>query len=366
MPSRPRSEAGTALIVIDQEPIRRQAADEVHRLFQRLRQARHRVETFEAVDRPAFARWLHSEFHESLHETQKLQAKVFEAESLVHDVQMIRFATGCSYYQAYVNVMERRRLEELVDDAFGEDFGDGDENEREESSRERANRNGRARQEFEDEDESDFEDDEETSSRSSSARAKGTGGNRIDGDDDGDGTDEGLLRKTRRAFASVSDSLKQKYRELARLLHPDLRFGGDEWTNDLWARAQAAYSEQNVRELEDLLILSRVSLGENAGQESISDMQSATRFLKKSLAAVRRQVTRLKNDLAWDFNALKDRTRLQRRISYDLEMESDELRERLDVLEAQLARWSVPPRTRDRGTKTRRSPRRRSSWDLDF
>lgn len=345
MPSPSNNEAGAALLIIDQTPIRRRAADEVRTLFSRLRQARRKVEDFESVDRPAFARWLRNEFHESLNQIGELQTKVDDAEDLVHEVQMIRFAMGCSYHQAYVNAMERKRLS----DEATQDSREGEERERTRTS-----------DDFYDERDEDERNSEHGAER---ADASGTEDRSETGSRGSAGEDEvpGLFRKAKDALGNVADKLKSKYRELARLLHPDLRFGGDAWTNDLWARAQSAYSEKDLRELEDLLVLSRVSLGPDAGQESVSDMQSAAVFLKKSLAAVRRQTTRLKHDMAWDFAALADRTRLKRKISYDLENEHDELRERLDVLEAQLARWSVPPARRSSN-----HTRRRSSWDLDF
>ncbi len=351
MPNHRPAEVRGALLIIDQEPVRRAAADEVRSLFARLRRARRKVEDFEAIDQPAFARWLRSEFHELVTGINALTARVTDAEDLVREVQTIRLAVGCSYHQAYVNAMERRRLGEPDREAerdgceTGENSdgrgpaGDGEEE-------------GRARGPGAGEDGIGGEDDVNGGAEGSEFAR----GRSADGDDGA-----GLLRKARNALDGVADSLKSKYRELARLLHPDLRFGGDAWTNDLWARTQTAYAERDLRGLDDLLVLSRVSLGSDAGGESVSDMKSAAAFLKKSLSAVRRQTTRLKRDMAWGFSGQQDRARLQRRISYDLESERDELSERLEALEAQLARWSVPPRPR------RSSPsRRRSSWDLDF
>lgn len=342
MPSNREDEARRSLLIIDQEPIRRGAADEIRSLFSRLRQARRKVEDFESVDKPAFARWLRVEFHEPLVEINSLQTKVSEAEDILHEVRMIRLAMGCSYHQAYVNAMRRRRSGEDAPEWEGfDDQGPGTRS-----------------------DDPDGKDD--------AGAGAGSGAEAADNDDEADGEPSaeqaacdddgvGLFRKAKEAFGNIADSMKAKYRELARLLHPDLRFGGDAWTNDLWARAQAAYAEKNLRELDDLLTLSRVSLGPEASRESVSDMKSAASFLKKSLASVRRQIAGLKQDMAWEFASLKDRTRLKRRISYDLENEYDELRERLDALEAQLARWSVPPARR-----TSPSRRRRSTWDLDF
>lgn len=352
MSARPPPEACKALLIIDQEPIRRQATAEVVALFKRLRKARRRVEDFESLDQPAFARWLSSEFQDILDEVGRLQVRVVEGESLIEEVRMIRFALGCSYHQAYVNAMERRRL--------GDELGDDDDVEEDESGHGLGEdlREGESRGEEgepftrcadEHEDERDTESDRRESKET--------------------GDEGGLFRRLRETKDDISDlgrRLKRKYRELACLLHPDLRSGGDAWTNDLWARAQAAYAARDMREIEDLLILSRVSFGNGTEEESVSDLWGAAKILKKSLLGVRRQIARLKLDMAWEFSVNPDRTRLRRRISYDLESERDELSERLEEVEAQLARWSVPPSRSSSSRSMGAGRRRRSSWDLDF
>src|SRR3954465_5245679 len=121
-----------SLLVIDQEPIRGAAKDEVGHLYAKMRQLRRQIDEFETVDKPAFMRWLRYEFHDQLSELNALQEKLIEAEEIVSEVQVIRHALGCSFYDAYVNAMERRSLaaehaeENQEGEKDGEEYKAGD------------------------------------------------------------------------------------------------------------------------------------------------------------------------------------------------------------------------------------------------
>jgi hypothetical protein len=332
------------LLIIDQEPLRDSATSELQTLFQKMRDAREAMERFESIDKPAFSRWLRYEFHDQLAEINNLQDKVNHAEEITQEVQMIRFALGCSYYDAYVNTMERRNLEgETPEGRF-----DGGENEA-------------SGQEFTDDEARENESSEQNASGDEQEKRRSSTRERKKDYEDTEPLG-GLWAKMKEAAGDAFDSIKQTYRELARLLHPDLRDGGDTWTDELWHRTQAAYHEGDKRQLGDLLVLARVSLGEFGADTSVWDLRAAVLQLRKTIRDLRKRMTALKQDMEWEFTLLKDRTRLHRRISYDLDYQNEELTMRLEALEAQLARWSVPAarsRSRSRG-------RTRSSYDLEF
>lgn len=337
-----------ALLIIDQEPIRQSATKEMQTLYSKMQNLRGKIENFETKDRPAFTRWLRTEFNDQLTELADLQDRLGDAEDLANEVQMVRFALGCSYYDAYVNAMERRRKGV----SFEESFGLGNEDEETEDF-EGFESNSKRRSEA---------NDEKSSRRGESFEMHDSDGPGSEQASKSDESDQSFWSKIKTSAKSAGQSIKARYRELARLLHPDLRGGGDPWTKELWERTQAAYNEGNDQELEQLLVLAKVSAGDDSTDSSVWDLRKSVLFLKKALRELRSEVRLMSQDMAWGFIGLKDRTRLRRKISYDLEYQQDEALERLENLEAQLARWSVPPARR---SKTRPGTPR-SNWDLEI
>lgn len=338
-----------ALLIIDQEPIRQSATKEMQTLYSKMQNLRGKIEEFESKDRPAFTRWLRTEFSDQLKDLADLQDRLGDAEDLANEVQMVRFALGCSYYDAYVNAMERRRKGL----SFEESFGTDDESEDNENF-----------------DSSESSCGSRSEKKSSEKSTEGESFEMHDSEDDSDdqaadkkSSDQNFWSKIKSSAKSAGQSIKARYRQLARLLHPDLR-GSDPWTKELWERTQAAYSEGNDQELEQLLVLAKVATGNSSGDSSVWDLRKGVLFLKKSVRELRSEISVMSQDMAWGFIGLKDRTRLRRKISYDLEYQHDEALVRLENLEAQLARWSVPPARRSR---TRPSPGgSRSNWDLEI
>src|SRR5262249_45758370 len=62
-------------------------------------------------------------------------------------------------------------------------------------------------------------------------------------------------RKKGSASSVTADILKQLYRDLARLLHPDTGAAQDERTRGLWLEVQQAYTEQDLPRLKALSAL---------------------------------------------------------------------------------------------------------------
>lgn len=369
-----------ALLIIDQEPIRHGAIGELHEAYAKLRRLRQRLEVFASTDQPAFAHWLRTEFRDELAATARLQTKVDDLEDIVAGVQMIRFAMGCSYHQAYLHFMRRRvhdvaatrenRTNEENGDEQAWDADDGFRTDREKNPR-------------------DGESAARSTKRDHAKRKRGNGDKHGDAaaggsgfagrdardtdrasdsendrENDNNASSAGFFGKLKRATQSTSASLKRRFRELARLLHPDLRGGGDSWTRELWHLAQMAYNSGDLDELEHLLALSRVSFSATESDSSVSELRSALAFLRHSATQLRREINQLRSDLAWDFSNLADKTRLRRRISYDLDYEHEELSERCQELEGLVARWSVP--SAKRSTKRREGSRGRSRRYGDF
>ena len=76
------------LVLIDQEPLRRSAADCCTRAMRRLEQARTGWHRFERKDKPAFVRWRAREFGALLTTAREVETKIREGQELVHEVEM--------------------------------------------------------------------------------------------------------------------------------------------------------------------------------------------------------------------------------------------------------------------------------------
>jgi len=330
------------LVLVDQEPIRNQARQKVTALHHRFLRLKKQIDQFEQVDQPAFVRWLHHEFREALDQTASLQRRLSDAEDLVTLVQNIRVAVGCSYYDAYVRAIEVRRNDRRAD-------------EHEADERHGPSRRSHVHEDFFENDdfavsednEPGFVDDGILSSRRRRSRQNAGEHNTPD-----ELADESVEVSTEAGAIEDQPERQRRrlYRELARILHPDLRTqresGQDPWLKDLWLQTQAAYRSGDNDGLLKLLELCQLSSVVSNPSSLIGEILSFVQSLSAQVKGLTRKITALKTDMAWGFTELRDRSRLRRRIEYDLELEHDEITDRLDVLEAQLARWSVPPRNR--------------------
>src|SRR5690606_666866 len=90
------------------------------------------------------------------------------------------------------------------------------------------------------------------------------------------------------------ERLRNIYRELARMLHPDLRPGPGERTEtdrdrlELWYEVQHAYGQRNLAVLETLKTLVRIRLGGGIDGERVSDLKDAVRYYEDSFGPVER------------------------------------------------------------------------------
>ena len=246
--------------MVDNQPIRQKAQRDYQKATRDLDLAKAETERFHSQDKPLFTRWLHSNFGALLTEMRELQVKLHEAQDLVNEVQQEYFYGGhSSIAQAYRTVLHRRAHPE--EQAEPQSFSDPDDNEE-------------FRREFE-EAMRDAADDfrAKTQHHQSAPAAKDRG------------------------------RLKHLYRKLARRLHPDNGCDLSPRETDLWHRTQAAYEAGQVEILETILNLLEVS--ENGTRSaSVSTLLRLTADIKKSLRTLKRELTALRRDVAWNFSSL--------------------------------------------------------------
>ena len=78
-------------------------------------------------------------------------------------------------------------------------------------------------------------------------------------------------------------------------------------------------------------------------------MKSVLTELRRSFNALQRNLRQAKNDLAWNFSRMEDRSKIQQRMRQELSRDITTYEERLRMLEAKIASWATPPK----GRKTR-------------
>ena len=333
-------------MLIDESPLRTQHGSIAHRLLTRFSSIRKKIAEFHDRDKPAFARWLAVEFYRDLGVAEALQARLVRVRHLAERIEIEREESRLSYHDAFRIIMEddARGLQEDVD---------------------------RAEEEIEDEEEDgpDFDEDafeSEDDEDGEQPRA----GRTFDRESvdwaaygpDRDPRDGARLRRERRAAAEAATPAqiaKDRYRKLVRLLHPDRLAEKDQWAEDLWHQTQTAFKARDTVQLDALLSIARLRFGEGRDRPLIGEVLSASAWLREALAGLAAELRRAKGDDAWSFSKLKDRSRLQRKIAYQIEDDIGELRGQVARFEAFLERCAQPARSR--GSSGRRSSRASTS-----
>lgn len=301
----PPAEGAWSVVLVDSSAIRRKARRDYEKVLRDLDVAKAETERFENEDKPQFAKWLSANFGALLTEMRELQEKLFHAQDLVNEVQQeFYFGNYRSINKAYQNVMHRRNHPEPVEAESKEVEGEAEE---EQFRREFEEVFGRIEEEF----------------------WERTGGNPADS------------RRSHEKLPQTQGSrLKDQYRKLVRLLHPDKGAKRSAKEIEWWHQTQEAYESGNLEQLE--LILTLVEM-ENKGtkEASVSALSQLTLEFKKSLKALKRKIGDFKKDIAWNFSQATDFTALLARTRSQLQADRDRVVWLLQKYEAQIQSWET-------------------------
>lgn len=325
-----------ALLVIDDEPIRRKALKDCRTALRQRDKARSEWERYDKTDRPAFEQWLHREFGAQLTRLRELGQAIDEAETLIRTVEFEVMFRGLSEQEAYERVMRAREAHPEQDET-----GEGD-----------------------DPEEVDDEDEWE-------------GGEDFDGFFSGCETgdsfspDEDMFKDFLREMLGYTDKeadaayeqfqnraeakpqvapepcvrIKHVYRTLVRRLHPDMIDQADAGKQDLWHAVQDAYQTRDLERLEALLARCDMEEGVLSEKTPVSQLRASWREIKKAVNSLRSRIRHARKDTAWGFSTLKSETKasLRRRIARDLR---SDLQDRTDWHNEQQERIALWKRSR--------------------
>lgn len=141
--------------------------------------------------------------------------------------------------------------------------------------------------------------------------------------------------------AASNEVVKNLYRRLARLLHPDLN-GGERpelWQQRFWERTVAAYQRSDANELESLYRLTSLRLS-RLNDLSISEINASREWLANELGLRKEETKGLRRKPAWNFSAgRKDLSKLAQRLRGDFQKQASQVETQIWQLRAEHARY---------------------------
>jgi hypothetical protein len=328
------------LIRLDTARIRKKALA-THRKAERdLALLKDQLKRYHEKDIPGFRSWLHRTFGALLTRQRELQQALAGKQAFVAELRDIALRFKLDDIGAYRKWLWRR------DHPAEAEAEDRRREEEQRQAREEAAKRAEARAKrkapdpFDDDFDSDLDDDvwNELNNLFESMFGKG------------------LPRRAQPKPAPEDKSLKELYRTIVRRLHPDHHGQMSEARKALWHEAQAAYRRHDANALHGILARCDGRAGGLGAHSPVSLIQRLTLQLKQACKTTRRDITRLRRDLAWDYERRINDPRYVRRIRDDLvmcvrdmERTLDELAEMLAELEREARREPVrrkPPRPR--------------------
>ncbi len=278
----------------------------------------------EQEDRPAFERWYQDRFGQLVSTLRREEALVHEYGELIEAVQFEYHYRGGSYRAAYRRVMDRRESGEPEEEtrsegdaaedgqadeaeafkSFFRDVFGCDNEEAEDLFREFTGQKGQEREQ-------------------ASARKPG-----VDAESE---EEESLLTR-----------IKDRFRLLARKLHPDVQGETCDRKKELWHEAQEAYREGNLERLDTLLAVCEVEEDRVTEATGLSLLEKVRGKFRASLRALNTKLREAKKDPAWKFSRSETNGRFEARIRRDIEYRLEHTRDEREEMEALIGEWRQP------------------------
>ena len=335
--------------------------------MQRLEKARADWRRFEREDQPAFRRWVAATLGVLMSRVRETEALVREKETLVREVEAEMFFGGSgSYRAAYARVQKRRTHPDSEPkpgakapppprEEQGAKFPDDEDEELDDFAQELL-----------------FQEFVRTFLRMNPDRMSDRQYDKMFADFKANVLGQGRprpfeerepMREPESAPAppkAAADRVKRTCTACwcAEGLHPDMRADGDAEVSALWHEVQEAYTVGNVDRLEMLLAFTDIQSNTTGEHTSLFQMQSVLTELRSACRALQRNLRAAKKDHAWNFARLENRSKVEARVRLEMESTLAWHESQLRELEALLAKWSVPPKLRQRPAGAEKDGRR--------
>ena len=324
--------ASRAIVLLDQAALRGKAASECSRQMARLEKAKAEWKRYETEDKARFDQWMAATFGPVLSRLRELKSVITEKEMLIEEVEMeVHFGMARSERAAYADVQERRNnppppYQPPPPEVDAEEFEDISEYEQEML----------------------FQGFLEVAmgmfpgciTKATYEKMFAEFKAKMSGKKDE------VPRTQPEPSTPEQSRIKELYRQLVRRLHPDVREADAADVSALWHEVQDAYNTGNIERLETLIALTDLQANTTGAHTSLSQMKSVLTELRRSFNALQRNLRQAKNDLAWNFSRMEDRSKIQQRMRQELSRDITTYEERLRMLEAKIASWATPPKGR--------------------
>ena len=333
---------GHALVLVDGTAARKKVKKDYDKARRDLDNARHQLDQFQQADLPQFTQLLNSHFGALLTELRELSQKLAADEALVFLVEGDVLFNGGTYARAYKRVIEARDNPEPPPPPPKE----GGPSDREPFG---------GRPEFDDFDEFAGEEDPLEAFFNSIFGEAGPQGHqgRRPGEQGGS---RGGFRMEAAKPPPASGRLKELYRALVRLLHPDTQQEMTPQKTEWWHQAQAAYEAGDVEQLEVILTLCEISERGTTQHTSASLLQRITAQMRSSLRGIKRQIAERRQDPAWGFSRSADHEVLELKTRRALMADLQELRDRAQATQRLIAEWKAAAE-RVKTSRKRKAPK---------
>ena len=156
------------------------------------------------------------------------------------------------------------------------------------------------------------------------------------------------------AFDQEAADVRDCYRRLCKLLHPDSAAHLHAGTAALWHQVQEAYAEKDYFRLSELLAHAELASGAFERFDTIGELADFEHRLLFALESVSEEIEEAKKSPAWRFHAWKDskKKRNSAKLKHDLTVQitilkcciNDAVRQRMRHMHAYTQRRAMPPR----------------------
>lgn len=297
-----------ALIVIDQEPIRKKALDKFKRAQKALLKNRAQLSHHLNVVRPSFGHWMTGIAGEKMQRVATLQNRLRERAIFLDRIEQLVYEEFVSPRKAYEFANQEYEEEKYQANQGNIDSGEPN---------------------FEsDEDPEDPFDEEALFEKLFEKLASFM--------EDG----RPKKKRDRKEFDFIESQKKEKeqrlknlYRQMARMLHPDTGLQSDESSRELWSDVVVAYKANDLETLEMLSVSVELVSDPRAKTVGISDLNRLSKFLITQSRKIKQELKLFaRKDPVWKFET-QDRNKLARRILADISQTERVLEEMLGEIE---------------------------------